>query len=162
MGDRTSLQVYVYACPPDQAAAVLGVLAEYQLDVDWGTEEAGKGLRLDVPYTAHEISGAADEIAPKLIEAAPGCSFWLWEDPKYDWLGSMHAHTPGLGSFTAECNAEGEPVYTRDQIMEFFTADVALDDLQDHIERKLTGGLWHDDWKAADPLRTEVAAGDGG
>jgi hypothetical protein len=151
MGDRTSMQVYVYDCPEDQRAGVLAILTEdYQLDGEWGAAGREVFLRLDIPYTADEISvGSADQIAAELIEAAPGCSFALWEDPKYQWLGSVNVYTPALGLFSAECDANGQPVYTAREITDMITkaGDVDQAGLIAAIQRT-TGGAWFADWDA--------------
>ena len=148
MSDRTAFACYIYACPEDQQAGALSVLTEgYGLDLNWGMSE-GEGLSLTEAYTAEEIScGSADFIAKELIEAAPGCSFVLWEDPKYEWLGSLNAYTPELGHFTAECDANGRPVYTAAEITSMIAAagDVDRAGLIAHIERA-TGGAWFADW----------------
>lgn len=68
-------------------------------------------------YLNPDIScGSADEYGTWLIDAAPGCSFILWEDPAYQWLGSLWAYAPDLGSFTAECDADGTVTLSPDEI----------------------------------------------
>ena len=54
--------------------------------------------------------GSASDIAGELIAAAPGVSFVLWEDPAYQWLGTLEAHAPGLGDYSAECDSDGRCV----------------------------------------------------
>lgn len=62
-------------------------------------------------YMNPEMScGSADEYHARLMEAAPGASWVLWEDPKYEWLGSMNAYAPDLGEYGSECDANGQPV----------------------------------------------------
>ena len=116
MGDRTAFQCTIDACPEDQREAVREILDEYADHLDW-TDALPAELSLDRQYTAHEVSlGTAQEITGRLTKAAPGAAFLLWEDPAYQWLGDVYAHTPELGTFTAACDADGNPVYTREQI----------------------------------------------
>lgn len=60
--------------------------------------------------------GSADTYADNLMEAAPGASFVLWEDPKYEWLGDLRAYAPDLGPYAAECDANGTPVLSPGEI----------------------------------------------
>lgn len=36
----------------------------------------------------------------------------MWEDPKYEWLGSVFLFAPSLGEFSADCDAHGNPVFS--------------------------------------------------
>lgn len=167
MSDRTGFRAYVYDCPEDQREAALTVLAEdYALGVDWTDQPAGD-LDLTSAYTADEITcGSAQEIAKALREAAPGASFILWEDPKYEWLGDLYAHTPALGEFTAECAESGEPVLNREQVTKVIN-DAAKDApgtpggmlrvIRDAINRAM-GGPWFDDWHAHTQAEPVTAA----
>lgn len=119
MGDRTYFQVHVYDCPEDQREAARLVIADY---VTAAAED--HVLDLTEAYTEEEVScGGADELAPRLEQAAPGCSFVLWEDPTYVWLGSIRAYTPALGSFAADCDASGQPVFTLSEVMAVLQSD---------------------------------------
>ena len=51
-----------------------------------------------------------------LREQAPGASWLLWEDPFEGSLGSLHAHTPELGDFDAECGGGGQVLFTLDEV----------------------------------------------
>lgn len=120
MGDTTNLQCRIYACPPEQVRAVLTALAEYHLNDDWMSfdQMPMSALVLGRPNVSNEVScGSADELAGTLMETAPGASFELWEDPKYEWLGSLWRYTPDLGAFSAECDADGNPQYDANWIM---------------------------------------------
>ena len=143
MGDRTPHQVYLYNCPPDQAQAATEALAQYT----WDEEPAGDGIG-DGAYACYEKScGTSGEIAAALTAAAPGASFVLWEDPAYDWLGDVHAHTPALGAFTASCDANGQPVYTRAEVIAMMREAASGEDVFTFMDRKM-GGPWLADWAA--------------
>jgi hypothetical protein len=119
MGDRTYFQVHIYDCPEDQREAARRVIADYVTAAD-----EDDVLHLTEGYTEDEVScGSADELAPRLEQAAPGCSFVLWEDPKYEWLGSIRAYTPALGSFAADCDASGQPVFTLSEVLAVLKSD---------------------------------------
>ena len=156
MGDRTYFQVHVYDCPEDQREAARLVIADY---VTAAAED--HVLDLTEGYTEEEIScGSADELAPRLEEAAPQCSFVLWEDPKYEWLGSIRAYTPALGSFAADCDASGQPVFTLSEVLAMLQSDqvTAYNDPDDSdgmlfkgfpaALARAFGDPWLEDWRA--------------
>jgi len=115
MGDRTALTAVIHDCPPVERVRVLEILAQWFDGSDYG-EGAGETLELENTYMDPEAScGSADELAGQL-EDVPGISFTVWEDPAYEWLGSVRAYTPDLGSYAAECTADGTPVLEYGQI----------------------------------------------
>ena len=122
-------------------------------------------------YLATEIScGSADEYATALIKAAPGASFVLWEDPAYQWLGSLRAYAPDLGEYAAECDANGIVTLTPEEIRQAVSgatdavqsaldpivrldsdaerARVAVATILAEIDRA-TGKPWFDRWHSA-------------
>lgn len=113
MGDRTNAQITVYACPPEQVQAVLGIIENYLGYNDWGDYDGRSGvLHLGGCFGAHEVScGSSDEIAKQMIQDAPGAAFIVNEDPYADWLGSVNVYTPELGWYSAECDANGQPMF---------------------------------------------------
>jgi len=132
MSDRTSLQVFVYACPESEREAMLAVIDQHG---GWDEGDSAEGRWTD--YEA--CCGSADTIARALSHDAPGASFLLWEDPAYQWLGSLEAYTPELGSFSGECTSEGT-VVARYQDVAGKTA---------HELSRLYGLAWFDDWQRA-------------
>jgi hypothetical protein len=44
--------------------------------------------------------------------------FRLWEDPKYEWLGTMHYHIPGMTDVSADCNTGGDVMVSGHSIVE--------------------------------------------
>ena len=147
MGDRTAFQCTIDACPEDQREAVREILDEYADHIDW-TRRLPRELAMGQPYTAHEVScGTAQEIAGSLVDAAPGVSFTLWEDPAYQWLGDVYAHTPELGMFHAECDANGNPVYSPAQVADMIreatsrVPGISAADLATEVGKAM-GGPW--------------------
>lgn len=114
MSDRVAVQAWVWDCPNADRAVVVGALAGY-VDAEFANEiglETG-WLVLGRRYFTEEISrGSARELAGLLREQAPGASWLLWEDPFEGSLGSLHAHTPALGDFDAECDGGGQVLFT--------------------------------------------------
>lgn len=142
MGDRTALQITIYDCPENEVNAVLDVLEEYGLAEDWDIRSASSlpELQLGETYVVNEAScGSSDEIATHLENKAPGTSFEVWEDPKYEWLGSLNRYTPTLGAFGAECDADGQPQWTADVILKLIDDAEELDDI-----KKSLGVPWSD------------------
>lgn len=140
MSDRTTFQVYVYECPEDQREAAVAAIREVAGEWDEGTlPRPGEG------FTFYEVRlGTAMDTAAKLTEAAPGASFYMWEDPAYEYLGDMYARTPALGSFTAQCDSYGEPVYGCSQVIEMLNR-VGGD--MEALKREM-GAPWVEDWMA--------------
>jgi len=145
MGDRTCHQVYVYDCPKDQVRAVQEALEDY------GWEESPKGGRISAieRYFADELScGTSGDIATALREAAPGASFVVWEDPKYEWLGEMHAYTPALGEYGAQCDSYGRPVFGWDEITPVLDEAAQAGEDARAALAKAMGRPWLDEWDA--------------
>lgn len=141
MSDRTALQVVLYDCPLERVDEVLDLLQEFGLESDDGepsAETEPHSVVLGARYSNLEIScGSADEMAARL----PGDVIWsLWEDPRYEWLGSLHYNHPDLGEFAAECDAAGRALFTAwevVQILKISHGDRATVD-------RLVGGVWED------------------
>jgi len=119
---------------------ILDLFEEYGLEAP-GTrhpvhQARHQQLELCAGYVRGSSSvGSSDEIAARLpIDAA-----WrVWEDPAYEHLGQAHLHHPDLGHFAADCDAQGWPVFTSNQVDRLFTV-VAGD--QERL-RDLTGATW--------------------
>ncbi|WP_181273658.1 hypothetical protein [Brevibacterium oceani] len=119
MSDRTHVQLIVHDCPPDQAAAVLSIIDQHDLHLEYveDGQPADGQLGLGLTYMDPEVvCGSAQLIAQELEQSAPGASWEVWEDPKYEWLGDLYRFTPTFGPWTANCDAEGTPVFTPDEV----------------------------------------------
>lgn len=119
MGDYTALQLFVHDCPADQAAALVDVIVDHELHVDWEGPYAEPGeLHIGTPYTSRWAAGSeSQDLADALIEAAPGAKFTTWTDPAYEWLGTVVRYTPELGRHQAECDAEGNAVFSASELL---------------------------------------------
>jgi hypothetical protein len=97
---------------------VVETLSEYveaefegQISLDTGWLVPGRRyINTEIPR------GSARELAGILREQAPAASWLLWEDPFEGSLGSLHAHTPELGDFDAECDGGGQVLFTLDEV----------------------------------------------
>jgi len=144
VSDRTPVQLTVYDCPPSQAAAALRVIHEYGLRFEFLNEgqPADDQLGLGLTYMDPEVPcGSAQLIAHTLQESAPRASWEVWEDPAYEWLGDLYRFTPDLGLWTANCDTEGTPLFTPDDVHRL----AALPNTTDEPARARALGQTHDD-----------------
>lgn len=114
MSDRTHVSLTICDCPSDQARAVLDVIERFGLHPEYDEPDAPQDsvLALRLNYMDHEIvCGSAQEISTMLQEVAPGASFEVFEDPFDSYLGTVYRFTPGLGLWSADCCAGGDPVF---------------------------------------------------
>ncbi|WP_298800409.1 hypothetical protein [uncultured Pseudonocardia sp.] len=130
MGDRTTVQLIVHACPPAEVRALWEVIEEYRLTDEQPLTAGADRIALGGLYRADEIScGSAEEIAAQLGQTAPGSTWTVWEDPKYEWLGSVSIQVPGLGTWSAECDANGVAQFPAAQILSVVDDRAGLDQL---------------------------------
>jgi hypothetical protein len=116
MSDRTSHTLIVHQTTPEEAGAFLTVIEEYGLD-EFGPDVDAGDVALGEKYMCdeHPVGGSTDA-ATYLEKHAPNSVWTVWEDPKYEWLGSVYVHAPGLGSWTAACDANGIGYFSADEI----------------------------------------------
>lgn len=163
MSDRSYAQVTVYDCPEDQRAACLAAIVE-----SFGTEyinekperlragaepgsmrladyEPVPELALGERYGDDECSLDMNEtIAAAIIEAAPGATFVVWVDPKYEYAGALTAYAPDLGRFDADCDADGNPTLTAYAVRQILAETVDDDaELRARLRRAL--GIAHEE-----------------
>lgn len=135
MSDRSALQLYVYAMPDeDQAAVRLGIedncLEPY--------ENSSSGIVLGMRYLTDEVPvGSAHDLAVHLLANAPGTAFELWQDPVFEHPGRYVAHLPGIGSYEGACDSYGSPLVKLTEVLDTLTTapdgDAAL--AADHFTR---------------------------
>lgn len=136
MSDRTPVQLIVADCPIDQVAAVLDLVKRFGLHVEYITDDqpVDGQLGLGVTYMDTEVvCGSAFTMARQLQQTAPDASWEVWEDPAYEWLGDLYRFTPELGLFTAECNSQGDPVFTDEQVLRLFDEHPTRDRLESRL-----------------------------
>lgn len=143
MGDYTDLQLFVHDCPDDQAAALVAVIVDRGLHVDWDGPFAEPGeLHIGTPYTSRGAAGDdSSDVADALSEAAPGAKFTVWTDPAYEWLGALVRYTPELGLHHAECDAEGNAVFSASELLHQIDKSESLDDLRAYVGAPWTDAL---------------------
>ena len=116
MGDRSYMTVIVDDCPTKKRK-VAELLAEYELTPSMWDDDARTFLpvpeevEVGEQYTVEEISlGSATELAGRLIELAPRCSFWARQEPHYTGSGDLVCYTPKLGRFDGAIDNDGTVV----------------------------------------------------
>lgn len=135
MSDYSALTLTVYDCPPEQRETVLETMRTYGIGDDEGN---GDGLRFGVDY--HDFEARLDayaEVAGVLMTEAPGASFRIWNDPKYEWLGGLMLYTPDLGAWGHNCDADGQPVFSVDEVLK-------IAEMQPDERRRALGLEWSD------------------
>lgn len=111
MSDRSPLQMFVYSVHESEVQAVLEVMDEEGLDLEWSDEDQGaSALVLGRRYGIDETPiGSSRDLAAALQQRAPSAVFKLWQDPHYSSDGHFVAHVPGIGTYTAKCDSDGTP-----------------------------------------------------
>lgn len=147
MGDRTDFQLVVYDCPADQHAAVVEILNQFELDLDY---QLGSGQRshtelgLGRTYTDYSYGDLSEQVAARLTEAAPGVTFACWTSPAHEYLGSAVMHAPDLGTFTSDCDAAGTPLLGQAELRQAILtapATATREEIADAVDRA-AGAPW--------------------
>ncbi|MFF2378375.1 hypothetical protein ACFVUW_28700 [Streptomyces xiamenensis] len=111
MSDRSPLQMFVYSVHESEEQAVLEVMEEEGLDLEWSDDDQGtSALVLGRRYGIDETPiGSSRDLATALLQRAPSAVFKLWQDPHYSTDGHFVAHVPGIGTYTTKCDSDGTP-----------------------------------------------------
>ncbi|HET6286487.1 MAG TPA: hypothetical protein VFG15_07020 [Amycolatopsis sp.] len=125
MPDTTCGTAIVHACPPHRVRFVLEALNGYGLYYDGPADgetdsdtHARKALHLGETYTDDQFCcGDASRLADWLTTSAPEAAFTIYEEPAREWVGTYLTYVPGLGSFTADCDNQGELLFTQTQVL---------------------------------------------
>ncbi|GGP93023.1 hypothetical protein [Streptomyces melanogenes] len=135
MSDRSALQLYVYAVPEEDEAAVQRGITDNCLEPD---TEGADGIVLGTRYLTDEVPvGSAYDLAAHLLTRAPGTAFELWQNPVHEHSGHYVAHLPGIGSYEGPCTADGSPYVKLSDVLDTLTAgpDDAPTLTADHLTR---------------------------
>ena len=135
MSDRSALQLYVYAMPDkDQAAVQLGIDDNCLEPYDDSSSDIVLGTR----YLTGEVPvGSAHDLAVHLLTKAPGTAFELWQDPVFEHPGHYVAHLPGIGTYEGACDSSGSPLVELPEVLDTLTTapDSTSALLADHFTR---------------------------
>lgn len=154
MSDRFPTQLTIYECPPEQRPAALAVIAEAYLGPEWTGGGAATELVLGEQYVDYEAAGNLEaEVADALIDKAPGATFIVWADPKYEYPGELVMYTPELGRFSHTCDAQGTATFAPDEILSLVRQAITLPDPVEAVRGNL-GIRWTD---AIDSLNASQA-----
>lgn len=149
MGDRTWGQLTVVQLDtekyPEEAEAILAVIVETGLAFQ-GNEPDGD------PFTVLQVGPDAqygDDQAPcgfvgsylaPLAVTAPHAVFWGSESPAYEWLGEVIQYHPHLGLWRHNCDNDGYPVFTRDEVLNL----IKLSKVESERRIRYLLGMWVD------------------
>ncbi|WP_331765383.1 hypothetical protein OG747_53015 (plasmid) [Streptomyces sp. NBC_01384] len=116
MSDRSALQLYVYAMPDEDRAAV-------QLGIDDNClepyDDSSNGIVLGMRYLTEEVPvGSAYDLAVHLLTKAPGTAFELWQDPVFQHAGRYVAHLPRIGAYEGVCDSCGSPLVKLTEVLD--------------------------------------------
>jgi hypothetical protein len=133
------LQAHIYDCPPGQLWYVVRTLRNLGLHREYPSSEmAGQ---LDERWLREEArDDSAYQLAEALQEAAPGASWYLWQEPQAGELGDLYAFTPRLGLFHGACDGAGGVVIGREEARKILAGGRDID--------RAMGGPWTDEWEA--------------
>ena len=120
MGDRTYASITIYECAVrGEAEALLAVLSQ-ELIADGASSDDLIVVATSEPvvfFNDQASCGTVEIIGNDLAKAAPHATFQLTEEPAYSHLGETFIHVPRLGVYRAECDPNGIPVFTMQEIM---------------------------------------------
>ena len=147
------MQVIIYDLNGADGDAVRDTLIGLGLGLDFGYGDGqDQPLALGEKYGDDEMSlGTDQEIADALIESFPSVTFEVWQDPKYEWDGTITIYAPDLGRYGGTCNSEGEPYLTARQVRDGIAAgDIdktlglvwldRIDELKEKLEKAVPVG----------------------
>jgi hypothetical protein len=141
MSDRSPLTLDIHDALPEAyaraVAAVFGDRTAYGIDDKTIIEITQPGATW---LTADDMSlGTAEDLAADLMALMNGDAdedreplqfgFTTWQDPKYEYPGTLHRYFPGGSLFTADCDADGNVTVTVDKIRKAVTETDSRDDL---------------------------------
>lgn len=95
-------------------------------------DEAQEALIGEPPTVTCERCDGSGEVKTEPQDFA----FVVHDDPKYEWLGTIHMHVPGLDDFTGECDAEGRVVINGEEIVRLIDKATDLDELRAEIAQR--------------------------
>ena len=147
MSDRSPLTLDIHDALPDvYARAVAEVFANHT-----GNDTDAKTIVEITQPGATWLSaddmrlGTAEDIATDLMALMSGDAdedraplqfgFTVWQDPKYEYPGTLHRYFPGGSLFTADCDADGNVAVTADQVRKA----IATTDDRNHLITALSG-----------------------
>jgi hypothetical protein len=141
MGDRSPLTLDI--CGPLTEAYARAVADVFENHTAHGADDKTIAEIMQPGTTwlsADDMSlGTAEDIAADLMALMDGDAdegrepqqfpFTVWQDPKYEYPGTLHRYAPGGALFTADCDADGNVTATADTIRAAVTATRGRDDL---------------------------------
>lgn len=136
MSDRVPAQVIFYDIPDDrEVPAILEWLTEWGMSPHYFGEPIGDRIELGTTYGCSDanVSIMLDGFRA-LLEVAPQATWKLTQDGYCEYDGEHATYVPELGVWAGMCTQDGEPTFTRRQILTAVEQGVPMD--------QLTGGPW--------------------
>lgn len=151
MGDYSPFQLQIHSVGNGrEALEFANFIANFGLGQNWDSNHNGTApTELYLTGTTYGDSDASTGIyedATALAAKVPNSVYVAWTDPKYEWLGTIVIHVPGLGVFTADCNADGQPVMSNNALQELIDQqpdDMTIAEFRE-VLGKATGQPWFD------------------
>jgi hypothetical protein len=135
VSDRSALQLYIYAMPAEDEAAVQLAIDDNCLEP---YDDSSSGIVLGMRYLTEEVPvGSAYDLAVHLLTKAPSTAFELWQDPVFEHAGRYVAHLPGIGTYEGMCDSYGSPLVKLTEVLDALTMaqDSASALPADHVAR---------------------------
>lgn len=143
MSDHTGFSGFIHSVPDENKADLALILTEWGFGQDWSTRyrvwqvaDVDRMLDNEVSFTDDQFRcGGTEELAEILKDL--GCVFDIHEDPKYEWLGTLCMYHPDLGMLTSQCDADGSPLVSVDQVLKLLKDGYSPAERAEAIERML-------------------------
>jgi hypothetical protein len=160
MGDYSNFNIAVQGVGnPLAIAAIKAEMDDHTGDDYYETEMTATSLSLganDVRLgTVEEVVSFLECLVEKGVEDDDGAmqpvgdfSWWVNDEPAYEWLGNVNIHVAGVGDFAGSCDADGTPIVHVTDVADLVAAATDLDVLKAEVV-KLTGSDVLSAWHAA-------------
>lgn len=112
MSDRTFMNLIIVDANDDQLDQIKTIL-EHHIGDYFDREDYAPGAHFGFEEV---VCGRVRDAAEDLRNNVPGTSWKMWDEPAYEWLGTVLKYTPDLGLFSHDCDNEGTPLFDPDEI----------------------------------------------
>ena len=121
MSDRTAYTIEFTHYDPAKKDQLLQFL-----DDELGVNESGDSL--EHYLVAEHPVGYVQHIATELVDIDSTARFMAWEDPRYEWLGTVVKAIPGK-AFVGDCDSEGTVVLSYSWVKKELTSGKTLEQI---------------------------------
>ena len=143
MSDHTEFSGFIYSVPDENKADLALILTEWGFGQDWSARyrdwqvaDVDRLVDEKVNFTCDQFRcGDTEELAGILKDLR--CVFEIHEDPKYEWLGTLCMYHPDLGMLASQCDADGSPLVSVNQVLKLIKDGYSPAERAEAIERML-------------------------